>query len=195
MAPATNGKVTAGLPALKPEARSTLDSAHEGKDRNDALVTEKIQRDSSTVAPDGGVPTTSFEAQLARILTTAEVKAKLLACNPNFYFEVSKADPEKTGIYILENKDGVTSKRFICGMETHVQPEFSIRQDTMQRVPDPKNPGEWLDVPVLTVEKFRGWRTVLARLLRERLITESQIEAHFKVSRGRSSANWQLFTR
>lgn len=192
---ATKRKVTAGLPALHPEARHSIDLANAGRDRNDALVEDKIQKDKATVAPDGAVPTTSQEAQLARVLATSEVKARLLHCNPNFHFEVSRSDPDKTGIYILENKDGASSKRFICGMETHYQPEFSIREDTVQRVPDPRNPGEWLNVPVITVEKFRGWRTVLARLLRERLITESQIEQYFKVSQGRSSANWQLFTR
>lgn len=179
-------KVTAGIPSLTPAKRQAIDTTVRTRAQTEILLSEKLRKDSDTVAPDGGIPTTSAEAQLGRPLFAAQVCERLRRCNSNFYFEVSKHDSTKMGIYILEP----AGKRHICGMEAGIMPEFSVRHTRYEEVP--------LDGEIKKILTFadetRGWRTVLARLLRARLITEAQVQQHFAPTKGRDSKNWQQLT-
>lgn len=110
--------------------------------------------------------------------------------NPDFLFEIATGDKSKMGVYVVENRPEGVTKRFICGMEAGYMPEFSVQHTEEKRIPDPYNDGNWLTVKSF-VRETRGWRTVLARLLREKLITMPQIDAFFNPAYGRDSERWQ----
>jgi hypothetical protein len=150
---------------------------------------EQAERDAQTVDPDGDAAVTDVLAQVGRPLASADVQRRLLKLNPNLIFEKSRACPEKTGIYIAAPSDNWhrEGRRFICGMESAYMPEFSVRH---ARQEDGLNGSLHLVMDGET----RGWRTVLARLIRERLITLEQAEREFAVGRGRCSRNWQMLT-
>jgi hypothetical protein len=155
-------------------------------DKNRTLA-DHVKQLESTIQDDGGVVVTNSLAQAGRAMTSLEVINKLLAMNHNLHFEPSILAPDIMGIYLVQPD----TKRFICGMERGWMPEFSIRHTKDEMVPN----GEGGMKKVATFAKeTRGWRTVLARLLRERLITMPQIDKHFNPSGGRDSQNWQTLT-
>lgn len=185
-------RVTAGLPALTPGLRHAITKARMGRFESDQRLKDHIARESETTSPDGEIDTTSYAQQLGRPFSAAELQRRLKWCNPNLVFEVSLSDVTKTGIYILENQDGKTERRFVCGMMSGVSPERSIRVPKSKKIPNPDNEGEWVNVDVIS-EEIRGWRTVLARLLVSKLITQAQIDRNFPPHDG-VSCNWQKLT-
>lgn len=165
-------------PYQEREAESKKADEVTEKTRN--LVTFQDQRKAETIAEDAGRDVTNSE-QAGRWMAPLKLKRAIKQLNPNLSFEVAHGDPSKTGIYFC---DGVSNEgtlyhglRFICGMETGYSPEFSIRIE--------KN-GEM-------AKEVRGWRTVLATLIRSRLIEKYETETLFKIHFGRESENWQKF--
>jgi hypothetical protein len=69
-------------------------------------------------------------------------------------------------------------------------PEFSIMEAEVKLVPDPNAIGGHRPQTTMAKE-VRGWRTVLAMLLKKRIITAHDVEKHFQISLGRDSARWQ----
>lgn len=185
-------RVTAGLPALEPGLRNYIAKSRLAKEHNRQLLKEDISRESATVAPDGELNVMDAAQQLGIPLIGNEIRRRLLLCNPNLHFEVSIHDATKTGIYVIDNKEGKPEKRFICGMMTGVSPERTVRTAKETRIPHPDNTGEWLTVKTQESE-IRGWRAVLGILLRSRVIRQDQIDALFPTSDGKSK-NWQLVT-
>lgn len=170
--------------------------ALEQREQGRELLRADIRNKEVTVASDGAIATTSLLQQLGTPLSSQDVIQRLSKMNRNLVFEVSNGDPSKMGAYVIENRrqwDGSlqAEKRFVCGMERGFMPERSVRHMTKTMVPDPDIPLHRREVPVFTKET-RGWRTVLARLLKERLITKPQIERYFPV--GGVSRNWQRLT-
>lgn len=181
--------VTAGFAALTPDLRDAISKARQERERNRALLREDIQRERLTTSPDGDIPVTSLQAQMGRALMGYQIIQRLKRCNPNLVFEVSLHDKTKTGIYLKTP----TGKQFLCGMQTQLSPEFSVRVPETKEIPHPDNTGEWVKVQGIKTET-RGWRTVLAMLIRSKAITLEQAERHFEVNLGRSSKNWQTIT-
>lgn len=183
-------KATSGLPGLSPVRRFFSDKIRRNQEQNRLNLLAELEREQTCAAPvDGETDTTNLKAQLGRPLESKEVERRLGKCNSRLLFERSISDDSKVGVYVVEGD----AKRFVCGMEFGYMPEFSVRHIEKQRIPDPTIEGHWREVPKFTRET-RGWRTVLARLLRERLITESQVESQFEISAGRSSYHWQALT-
>lgn len=165
----------------------------------DAAVKRDWESNFITHAPDGSRPTTTLEAQLGRPLTRLQFEQRLKKCNPNLFTEVSKAFPDKAGIYVVDSLPdelGVLKKqkRFITGIMNGFMPEFSVRHVEMEEVPSPSNPAE-----TTKREKFvgetRGYRTALATLIRSKLITPASVEKHFEINKGQESRNWHLLTK
>lgn len=173
--------------------------------RQNALA-EEILSNSVTVEDDAGRDTSSLLAQMGRPLTSAEVQRRLHLCNPNLIFVVAPLHPQLTGIYIEKDErtpaGGWTKRKVhICGMESGIMPEFSVRHVTMKRVPNPEvvNAGagqhvsreaaKWLEVPTFYAET-RGWRTVLIRLLHAKLVTRGDVDKYFGWTPSRDSKNW-----
>ena len=193
------GRASSAAPSLSAERRFRLDGESVAADRAEAAVMESLEKQEAAVSADGDSDTTDLLKQMGRPMSAAEVTQRLKKMNHNFLFEPSKADPSKLGIYILENRpDPVTGcgsiyKRFVCGMESGYAPEFSVRHCEVEKVPDPHIAGQWNEIKKFTRET-RGWRTVLARLIREKLISPGQAEIYFQIPGGRDSRNWQVLT-
>jgi hypothetical protein len=185
-------KVTAGIPSLTPGKRDLISGLRAGHENNKRLLKDQIGRDSATVAPDGDLDPTNWQQRLGRPVTSDEMERRLKYCNRNLIFEPSLADPSKIGIYIVENRDGMAAKRFLCGMGRGHMPEYSFLVPKWERAPDPDNPGEWIQVKQFSQE-VRGWRTVLMRLKKDKIITQYQIENYWPLPYGQSR-NWQILT-
>ncbi len=166
--------------------------------QHEFVEADKLQqkRDAATIAPDAaGMDLTSSGARMGRPMAAWSFKEKLSKIG-HFYFEVSKADPTKIGIYVAIH--GVNDPKvyhrgnlmFCCGMESGVMPEFSIIEAEVSMVPDPEAPGGRRAQPTMAKE-VRGWRTVLAMLLKKHIITAYHIEKHFQIAMGRDSQRWQ----
>lgn len=164
---------------LKREAKRQIAEAQQ--DRQAQIISGQKAKDAETIAPDAGFDTTSAEAQLGRPLLSSEVQKRLRKLNPSLSFERAVADPSKIGIYVL---DGVSNpgtiwagRRFVLGMEAGMNPEFSVRRTDGTKI----------------TKEIRGWRTVLVRLIRERLIGRGAAEVMFNIAGGRESENWWKF--
>lgn len=181
------GRMTAGLPALLPGKRRKWDTVYRTRDTDRRNLREQYERDSATTSPDGGHAVTSLEQQLGRPMTSQQVIQRLEKLNPYLHFEVSISDPTKMGIYRLSPE----GKRFICGMERGFMPEFSVRHGEDIEMPSPDLDGTKKTVRRITRET-RGWRTVLARLVRAGLLRVPDIERTFAFSR--DSKNWKELT-
>ena len=161
----------------------------EQQHRNRENLLDSIERKTITVAPDGDICTTDLESQLGLPLSGTEFIRRLQIMNRNLLFEVSQSDNSKTGIYVIRNQQKV----FICGMERGFMPERTVKHAKREKVPNPdeKHKGEFIEVETFTKET-RGWRTVLMRLLRARLITAPQIDQYFPPNL--NSRNWKMLT-
>ena len=155
---------------------------------------ENVRSKERTVASDGGLITTSLDRQWGTPMTSVELFQRLQRLNPNLIYEVTHTNERLAGIYRMrETVDDTGAVRLqkvlVCGMERGYMPERSVRVPRMERVATEDG---FQMVPQFDHE-IRGWRTVLARLLHERLITLAQIEAAFPLADGHS-ANWQKLT-
>ncbi len=74
---------------------------------------------------------------------------------------------------------GQPLKEFICGMETEINPEFSVRILDNQGTPK---------------GIIAGWRRLLMRLIRQQLISEPRAFALFGPP-SRDSENWARFVQ
>jgi hypothetical protein len=178
--------ITAGLPALSPELRGAISKIQEQRDRNRQLLKDEIKREASLTSSDASFDVTDKEQQMGRPLSRSELERRLLLCNKNFIFETSIMDSSKAGVYLLTP----TGKQFLCGYMNGVSPEFSIVVPEDKEIPDPDGTGEWQKVRGMKTE-VRGWRTVLAMLIKNRAITQVQADRVFETHLGRDSQNWQ----
>lgn len=178
-----NGRMTAGLPGLLPQIRRRKDTTVRTRHIDRLNLQQQYERDFITTAPDGDRTVTSLEAQLGKPMTSQQVIERLKRINSRLHFEISLADPTKMGIYLVG-----PSKQFICGMERGFMPEFSVRHSEEIEMPSPDLDGTKKKVKRITRET-RGWRTVLLRLMKARIITISDVYAHFALSR--DSKNWK----
>lgn len=136
---------------------------------------------------DGAYLTTDSTAQLGRPLTRRVLIERLSKLNQNLIFEQSRNFPEMGAVYL---RDGVSNmedldhncrgRRHIVGMEwTGLSPEFTTRKIENDKFGKPQMKGQ-----------VRGWRTILARLIKERLISIPDAERSFSIARGRDSQRW-----
>ena len=180
--------------------------ADEQRRRN---LIEDMRSNTVTVESDAGRDVSVPEAQFGRPMTSQAVISKLRRCNSKLYFEESKSDPSKIGVYLMDptgrvyvNPQGeVLTLIHICGMEAGINPEFSILHKTKKKIANPalignKKPTrevDWIEVDTVAGET-RGWRTVLIRLLHSGLITASDIDKHFGWNPTYQSEKWKLQT-
>jgi hypothetical protein len=165
-------------------------------------LAKEILSNSITVKEDADWDTTNLLAQMGRPLTSVDVQGRLKKICPALYFERSLRSPENTGIYI--DKDVRTpagawekQKTFLCGMESGIMPEFSVRHKTKKQVANPELFGkdtptreiDWLNVDTFAAET-RGWRTVLVRLLHLGVIVRADVEKYFGWVPSRDSQKW-----
>jgi hypothetical protein len=159
--------------------------AQEMERQASALQDAESKRLAAVAGTDGGVDTTSAQAQLGRPLTRQQIIDRLTRLNPSLRFFQSIKYPAIGAVYHFDgitNLDDVlySGLRHIVGMEwTGPSPEFTVR-----KVADDKFGVKRM------VGQIRGWRMVLQRLIKERLITIEGAEREFAISRGRDSQRW-----
>jgi hypothetical protein len=164
---------TAGIPGLSPLQRLIWDYRGAQRMKTQSLAKDASDKKEAAIAPDGDRPTTSPEAQLGRVMHSRDIIARLRKLNPNFIFERSNAMPSVMGIYHVVDGE----KRHIMGFEFGYSPEFTINHTNEE--------GE--------IEKqTRGWRMVVGRLIRARMITKTAAENAFNILPGPDSRNWHL---
>ena len=171
----TKARVTAGIPGLLPEKRERADEFWAKRDYQHRLFADAEGRKQAAAAPDAGRPTHVKEAQRGIPLEGWLISSRLRKLNPNLHFEVSNADHTKLGVYI---RQPMQDKVFLVGMELETNPEFETR------VVDDKG---------ACVRTLRGWRTVLAKLIRAKVITEPGAFKLFGPP-SRDSENWATLT-
>jgi hypothetical protein len=143
-------------------------------ERSRALTALAEVRAQAAVAPDGDIPTNSIEAQIGKPFHAGDFIKRLKTLNSSLHFEVAKADSRYMGVYVID-RSRPEGKRHLFGMESGFLPEFSVlHQD---------DEGHFS-------RETRGWRTVLARLIKSRLITEAAAIKTFGVP-SRASLKWQ----
>lgn len=163
---------------LEQAQRQRVDRAHD-----DALSKMK----EVCQGTDAGFDTTSTAQQMGRPLSRQEIIARLTSMNSSLVFVQTKAYPEIGCIYVRDGESNMTDAdtfyhglRRVCGMEwVGISPEFTIRKVTTDAKGDQ-----------LMVGQVRGWRTILQRLIKDRLITIEAAEKAFTISRGRKSEKW-----
>ena len=158
------------------------------KDKHHKAAESAIAKQAAAVSGmDGDYLTTDSSAQLGRPLPRSVIIARLSKLNPNLIFEQTRNFPHMGAVYVLDptaNLEDLDQKcrgrRHIVGMEwTGLSPEFTTRKIEYDQWGKPQMKGQ-----------VRGWRTILARLIKERLITVPDAERVFSIARGRDSQRW-----
>ncbi len=158
-----------------------------------AFAAEIDEKRELAIGPDDDRPTTDMQAQVGRMMHGEEVRSKLLRLNQFLRFFPGNADPTRVGIYIIDssaNKEDPDPKyrglRYVCGMEKDFCPEFSVRVTREEKFWNDEKDCE--DTRPVFAGEVRGWRTVLARLIRQRLISYPAAVAEFGTTT--ISQNW-----
>jgi len=201
-------RVTAGLPGLHPQLRQAVEVKEASRAFQEAAFREQLLRNEATFEQDGDSDVTKLTEQMGRPLSADVVIRKLRKLNPHLIFEQAIRYPSLTGIYVPCPKDNgfgqvLVEKRHVCGMPSPptILPEFSVRHYEWEETMDPDMPrviGEPAELQPKMVRKFadetRGWRTVILKLVKERLISLAAAEREFEIPAGRSSRYWQALT-
>lgn len=146
-------------------------------------LAHNIETGSIQIAPDGRFDVMDNEAQIGIQFKTEDFCKKLRQINTRFFFEVSRNYPDKMGAYMMlpdpyKPWQTAEEKRFIVGFENGWMPEFTLREWKWQEYPDTDNPVGTMKVREFKDQK-RGWRTVLALLLKGGYIKAIDIKNHF----------------
>jgi len=160
-----------------------------------AAIRQKNQSDEASIPKDGLMDVTRDLDRIGAPMFTTDFVKRLKKINSNFHYERSLKDPNMGGIYILHSTpirpDG-ERREFVSRCEPTLMPEYQIFRPRTEERPDPTIIGHTRKVQTVD-DMIWGWRTVLAKLLRSRKITLSQIERVFGLPT-KDSQRWQVFT-
>ena len=174
-----NQRITAGIPSLSSAKRFYLTDQALHRIYQQSLLAEVQANDSYAADPGDGKRTMAqWEAQVGIPLQGERIIGRLRKMNPQLYFERSKSDGTKYGAYLLNPlREG--GLEYLVGFETEINPEFTVMlQDDKGKF-----------------KKFiPGWRRVLMRLIRSRIISEAQANKVFGPP-NRDSERWTLLTQ
>lgn len=172
-----------------------VDTVQRTREITEDALQQRITLEKHSTGMDAQMDMTDPEARWGRKMDVKDVIKNLQVMNDKLIFEVANAMPTLMGMYIMEwirddNGGLVYDRRYIMAMENGTMPEFTIVFADKIEIPDPKNPAGTVKIKSFAAMK-RGWRAILVTLLREKLITESDIQRHFKITEGRESRVWQ----
>ena len=161
---------------------------------------EQEQRDAHYVASDGGRPRNVKEAGVGRPLFGHEIQRRLLSLNPSLIFEPSPVPGRICIKQMIDDPVLGRTSNYVCAMERGLMPEFSILHFVEEEYFDAQTQatpeGTGLVKTRIRIDEknpeTRGWRTVLLRLIKERLITEAGAARVFGIP-SRDSKNWQAY--
>ncbi len=112
---------------------------------------------------------TARERRLGRVLHSSEVLRRLRRLGLRLY--LTDGLPGQAGLYIVRNGE----LEFLGGMPLGWLPEYSIAHVNARNLP---------------VREERGWRTLLVRLLKKRVVTERQLLQAFGLPSNGETASW-----
>lgn len=151
-------QVAAVRSRLAPDARYEFERGQYHAEHQSRLVSDFDQKQSWALATDNGRDRTEQDAGIGMPLHSSVLIRRLTSLNPSLWFERSNYDAAKIGIYLLVpiSMTYLEGKRFLFGFHDGIMPEFVLL----------RKPDELGHTGILR----QGWRTILARLIRERLI-------------------------
>ena len=114
------------------------------------------------------------ERRIGRSMTHQALGRYVSRSNPAVVMETSLADPSCAGFYALDGR----GKRYLVAFHKGYLPEWSIIET---------------DKADLPVRERRGWRTVLMRLLKQRILSFRQITHIIRDHYGYSPAVWNKY--
>lgn len=117
------------------------------------------------------------EARLGQQMTHTDLVYKVTKLNPRIWAEDSINDKNVVGFYTL---DAEGNKKYLVAFEKGFLPEFSYILT---------------DAADLPIKEKRGWRTVLVRLLKSKVLTWKQIMLIFGDTHGKASRRWEIETQ
>lgn len=159
-----------------------LNTRFRNRERLHNAYAEAQWKDQHAKSGDGDFVTDSIEAVMGKSLHHMELMRRLRMCNRSLYFELSTAT-KRFGLYYPDPEAKGTSQaphvRYLGmtiaqGMNPEFTPKFTNERGELKSVET-------------------GYRSVLARLLRQGFITEPQIMKYFGVP-SRTSQRWQSAT-
>lgn len=133
---------------------------------------------------------TNVQERLGHAMFPAELERRLAKLNPNLAFEVIPHNVTHRRISIIDGR----GKTPLTVFPNSLIPERSIMSYKEVEAPDPeithldrkdmpRHEGElrpgWRKVQIPWREMKRGWRTVLLRLMEEKVLTLTQVENEF----------------
>jgi hypothetical protein len=191
-------KRTSASPSLNALERALHETrGYQTQFERDAQKEQQL-RDGHYVASDGGRPRNVREAGVGRPLLGTEVEKRLRMLNPALIFEDSTY-PGRICIkrWISDPVLGETL-HYVTAMERGLMPEFSILNFVEEEYFDARTQampeGTGLPKKRLKIDErnpeTRGWRTVILRLIKERLISREGAERLFGLPT-LESRNWQ----
>lgn len=177
---------------VSPEKARFHEAIERTRARDRELLQQEIQRSESLLKSDGGIDVTNTEAQKGRILQRSVFVSRLKKLIPSIWYEQSLRYPDQGGLYVDDPRSPY-GKRMVASMPHDYVFEFSVVVPKPSVIPDPTIALHWQKIQDVD-SKRPGWRVVLLKLLMEGLVTATQIENEFQITRGRSSQKWQQAT-
>lgn len=178
-------------PALSALQRAIADRKGYSLQRSIDTVSDQMERDAHYIAPDGDRPRDVKEAGIGKPMAGLEVQRILKTLCPSILFEDSPVKGRICLNYVLRDEVLGQIKHNICSMERGLMPEFSILNVKEEQMMNKETGG------VQTLRKIdelnpetRGWRTVLAKLIRAGIIGSGTIEKAFGTPT-HTSKKWQ----
>lgn len=182
-------RTSSAAPSLSPEKRYVQDRTEFSQFKTETVLKEGFDEQRQSFM-DGEIAMNVMEAQVGKAMKSDEVEKRLGKLNANLIFEVSKADSGKVGVYLLDRMlpEG---RRFLVGMERGWCPEWTQTKYEMEKRMTVSNPipkYEWFKK---YVSEKRGWRKVLASLIRSKVVTRAGCDRLFGIAR--NSKRWKEY--
>ena len=152
------------------------------REHHRAVFADSEAKKKAAVAPDNGRDRTDADAGIGMPLHASVFIERLTKLNPSLWFERANADKEKIGIYLqvpisMIHPEGL---QYLFAFHDGIMPEF-----VLLKKPDANGEGTGI--------LRQGWRTVLARLVRLRMISLPAVEVMFGQP-SCQSAHWAVLT-
>lgn len=160
--------VNAVRSSLDPQKRYQHDKFWYKRDFQHALFDDSEAKKKAALAPDNGRSRTEKDACIGCPIHSSVFIRRLTQLNSNLWFERANADHEKIGIYLKVpiSMEYLEGKKFLFGFHDGIMPEFTLERE-------PGEDGE--NIGILR----QGWRTILMRLIRMRMISLEKVDLLF----------------
>lgn len=167
---------------VTPQERFVKDRSGYKREYQKKLYDDSQKNIVAAKAKDNGRPRDQLDACIGMSMHSDTFMRRLIQLNSSLWFEEANADKDKIGVYLLVpvSMTFIEGKQFLFGFHKGVMPEFTLQKHA-------GDDGE--NVGILR----QGWRTILARLIRMRMISFEKVEVMFGQP-SHQSAYWAVLT-